>query len=43
VVYTTGTQRTAEWREVWVLGIEYEVQLVGDEVEETVVNLPNHS
>lgn len=43
VVYTTGTQKTAEGREVRVLGIEYEVKLVGDEVEETVVNVTNHS
>jgi len=43
VVYTTGTQRTPVGREIRVLGMEYEVQLVGDEVEETVVNLTNHS
>ena len=43
VVYTTGTQKTAEGRVVKVLAMEYEVQLVDDEVEETVVNLTNHS
>ena len=43
VVYTTGTQRTPVGREIRVLGMEYEVQLVGDEVEETVVNVTNHS
>jgi aldose 1-epimerase len=43
VIYTTGTQKTAEGREVRVLGMEYEVQFVGDEVEETVVNMTNHS
>jgi aldose 1-epimerase len=43
VVYTTGTQKTAEGREVRVLAMEYEAQLVGDEVEETVINLTNHS
>ena len=43
VVYTTGTQKTAEGKEVRVLAMEYEVQLVGDEVEETVVNVTNHS
>lgn len=43
VVYTAGTQKSAEGKEVKVLGIEYEVQLVGDEVEETAVNVTNHS
>ena len=43
VTYTTGTQKPAGGREVRVLGIEYEVQLVGEEVEETVVNVTNHS
>jgi aldose 1-epimerase len=43
VVYTSGTQRSKEGKEVRVLGIEYEVQLVGDEVDETVVNVTNHS
>lgn len=43
VVYTAGTQKSAEGKEVKVLGIEYEVQLVGDEVEETVANVTNHS
>ena len=42
VVYTAGTQ-SVEGKEVKVLGIEYEVQLVGDEVEETAVNVTNHS
>jgi aldose 1-epimerase len=42
VVYTAGTQREGG-KEVRVLGIEYEVKLVGDEVEETVVNVTNHS
>ena len=43
VLYTAGTQKTAEGKEVRVLAIEYEVQLVGDEVEETAVNVTNHS
>ncbi|PVH77494.1 galactose mutarotase-like protein [Cadophora sp. DSE1049] len=43
VVYTAGVVRGDEGRETRVLGIEYEVQLVGDEVEETVVNVTNHS
>ena len=42
VVYTAGTQKQ-EGKEVRVLGIEYEAKLVGDEVEETVVNVTNHS
>lgn len=42
VVYTTAIQ-TVDGKEVTVLGIEYEVKLVGDEVEETVVNVTNHS
>ena len=43
VVYTAGTQKSAQGEEVRVLGIEYEVKLVGDEVEETAVNMTNHS
>jgi aldose 1-epimerase len=43
VLYTAGTQKSAEGKEVRVLGIEYEVQLVGNEVEETAVNVTNHS
>ena len=42
VVYTAGTQKE-NGKEVRVLGMEYEVKLVGDEVEETVVNVTNHS
>jgi aldose 1-epimerase len=42
VVYTGGTQ-IVEGKEARVLGIEYEVRLVGDEVEETAVNVTNHS
>jgi len=44
VTYTAGTQ-TEEGKEVRVLGIEYEVKLVddGSEVQETVVNVTNHS
>ena len=42
VLYTAGTQKEGG-KEVRVLGIEYEVQLVGEEVEETVVNVTNHS
>ena len=44
VVYTTGTQDNGTKK---VLGIEYEAVLVEDEegkdVEETVVNITNHS
>lgn len=42
VVYTAGTQKV-EGKEVRVLGIEYEVKLVDDKVEETAVNVTNHS
>jgi aldose 1-epimerase len=42
VVYTVGTQ-TVDGVEANVLAMEYEVKLVGDEVEETIVNLTNHS
>ena len=42
VTYTTGTQEGGKKK---VLGIEYEVVLVedGSGVEETVVNITNHS
>ncbi|KAH6682487.1 putative bifunctional protein gal10 [Halenospora varia] len=43
VTYTAGTQKTADGKEVRVLGIEYVVELVGGDVEETVVNVTNHS
>jgi aldose 1-epimerase len=44
VVYTTGTQETEDGKEVRVLGIEYEAVLSDDEeVQETVVNITNHS
>jgi aldose 1-epimerase len=43
VVYTAGTQKSESGKEVKVLGIEYQVELVADEVEETVVNVTNHS
>jgi aldose 1-epimerase len=42
VVYTVGTQ-TVDGKNATVLGIEYEARLVGDEVEETAVNITNHS
>ena len=43
VVYTAATTQNGEGKEVRVLGIEYRVELVGDEVEETAVNVTNHS
>lgn len=44
IVYTTGTQTDGEGREVLVLGMDYEAELVGgDGVEETAVNMTNHS
>jgi aldose 1-epimerase len=41
VVYTTGTQNDGG-KEVIVLGIEYEAELV-DGADETVINMTNHS
>jgi aldose 1-epimerase len=43
VLYTAGTQKSADGKEIVVLGIEYEAKLIGDEVDETVINLTNHS
>ena len=42
VIYTTGREKVGGV-EKRVLGMEYEVKLVGDEVEETAVNVTNHS
>lgn len=42
VTYTIGTQKTSEGKKVEVLGIEYQVELVGG-ADETVVNVTNHS
>ncbi|KAL1841218.1 hypothetical protein VTJ49DRAFT_7286 [Mycothermus thermophilus] len=42
VVYTVGKQKTPEGKEVVVLGIEYEAELVGG-ADETVINMTNHS
>ncbi|ROT37960.1 bifunctional protein GAL10 [Sodiomyces alkalinus F11] len=43
VTYTTGTQTTADGKTATVLGIDYEAKLVGDNVDETAINLTNHS
>lgn len=43
VTYTTGTQTSADGKTVNVLGIDYEAKLVGDEADETAINLTNHS
>jgi aldose 1-epimerase len=43
VTYTASEGKDADGRDVRVLGIEYQVELVGDEVEETAVNVTNHS
>lgn len=43
VVYTAGVEKSAEGKKIHVLGIEYEATLVGDEVDETVINITNHS
>jgi aldose 1-epimerase len=42
VTYTTGTQTTSDGRNVRVLGIEYEAELLGG-ADETVINMTNHS
>lgn len=42
VVYTAGTQKAGDGKEIMVLGIEYEAKIV-DETEETVINMTNHS
>ncbi|RFU26618.1 hypothetical protein B7463_g9714, partial [Scytalidium lignicola] len=42
VIYTTGTQKNEQGKNVQVLEIEYEVELL-DGAEETVVNMTNHS
>lgn len=42
VIYTTGTQKNEQGKDVQVLEMEYEVELL-DGAEETVVNLTNHS
>lgn len=44
VIYTSGTQKV-DGKEVRVLGIDYEVELVedGSGVEETPINITNHS
>ena len=42
VVYTAGTQKSAEGKEVRVLAMEYQVELLGG-AEETAVNVTNHS
>ncbi len=43
VVYTTGTQKTAEGKVVNVLAFDYTAKLVGDAVAETAINMTNHS
>jgi aldose 1-epimerase len=45
IIYTSGKQKNKEGKEATVLAIEYEAVLVddGSGVEETVVNLTNHS
>jgi len=42
VIYTSGTVNEGG-KDANVLSLEYEVRLVGDEVEQTVVNVTNHS
>ena len=42
VVYTSGRQ-TVNGKQATVLAMEYEAELVGDAVDETVINMTNHS
>jgi aldose 1-epimerase len=42
VTYTAGTQTTGDRKNVQVLGIEYEAELLGG-ADETVINMTNHS
>jgi aldose 1-epimerase len=42
VTYTSGTQKTADGKDIAVLGIEYEAELV-EGAEETVISMTNHS
>jgi aldose 1-epimerase len=42
VTYTAGTQKTTDGKEITVLGIEFEAELVGG-AEETIINMTNHS
>lgn len=42
VTYTAGTQTTSSGKEIQVLGIEYQVELLGG-ADATLVNLTNHS
>ncbi|OBT79435.1 hypothetical protein VF21_02090 [Pseudogymnoascus sp. 05NY08] len=42
VIYTAGTQLTPEGKEVNVLAMEYQAELVGG-ADETVINMTNHS
>ncbi len=42
VTYTAGTQKSYDGKEIIVLGIEYQAELVGG-AEQTVVSLTNHS
>jgi len=41
-VYYTGYKETDNGQEKTALEVEYEVELVGDEVEETLVSVTNH-
>jgi len=42
VIYTSATSTTADGKEIKLLGIEYEAELV-DGADETVINMTNHS
>lgn len=43
VIYTAGTTTSATGKAERVLGIEYEAKLVDGKVEETVINMTNHT
>ncbi len=43
VTYTAGTQMSASGKEIRVLGIEFEAELVDEKVQETVINMTNHT
>lgn len=42
VIYTAGTQVTSDGKEVRILAMEYQAELVGG-ADETVINMTNHS
>lgn len=43
VIYTVSKEKSEDGKEKVLLGIEYEAELLDGEVEETVINMTNHS